>query len=79
MADAGNPFRPGLGLDPPVLAGREAALGAAEGLLDALERLDAGVPVVLSGLVGTGRTASTGGSSPRPGRNGLPASAIVAL
>jgi hypothetical protein len=56
MAEAENPFRPGLGLDPPVLAGREEALCAAEGLLDALERLDAGVPVILVGLVGSGRT-----------------------
>ena len=55
-----NPFTPGLGLEPPVLAGRDAAIDAVDGALEALERLDAAVPVVLTGLVGMGRTAALG-------------------
>src|SRR4051794_31080794 len=57
MNGAKNPYRAGLGLDPPVLAGRDRALRAIDGVLEALARYDAAEPLLLTGLVGTGRTA----------------------
>jgi hypothetical protein len=57
MNGAKNPYRAGLGLDPPVLAGREQALGVIDEALEALARYEPAEPVVLTGLVGTGRTA----------------------
>jgi hypothetical protein len=52
-----NPYRPGAGAPPPILAGREAELEAIETLLGRLSRSRGERSIVLTGLRGVGKTA----------------------
>lgn len=52
-----NPFKPGAGRVPPVLAGRDALLKSIERTLaETLVTGEGGRPVVISGLRGVGKT-----------------------
>ncbi len=52
-----NPFKPGAGRVPPVLAGRDALLDAIDRtLVETLESSEGGRPMVVSGLRGVGKT-----------------------
>lgn len=57
MEPALNPYRPGAGLQPPELAGREEHLNHFEQLIIAAKHKRVGRPIVISGLRGVGKTA----------------------
>lgn len=52
-----NPYRPGAGAPPPILAGRESELAAAETLLARLEAGRGERSIIITGLRGVGKTA----------------------
>ena len=71
-APSANPYQPGRGVAPPVLAGRDAELHAAEGFLDQLEaRRMPSRDVLFYGPRGNGKTTLLLEVARRAGRRGL--------